>query len=190
MIGRPKFVLARIRSPRRLALVNQAGIEPDAQARRHRRDTAPGRVAARYANRLAHAKAVAALDGVKLDDGARRFHSRRRHGGGRRHRRILPRRNCSMRRRNACVCFRPKSSGAYLGLSGDAERSVPPAAGGNPCSFQAAGCRTRTSKAISPPANGAAKAGGYAAQGIAGSFIVKIVGSYSNGGRSCRFMNR
>ena len=29
MIGRPKFVLAS-GSPRRLALVNQAGIEPDA----------------------------------------------------------------------------------------------------------------------------------------------------------------
>ncbi len=49
MIGRPKFVLAS-GSPRRLALLNQAGIEPDrAPARRDRRDAEEGRAAARAA---------------------------------------------------------------------------------------------------------------------------------------------
>src|SRR5215471_18989649 len=60
MIGRPKFVLAS-GSPRRLALVNQAGIEPDETPHR-------GEIPRAYATRLAHAKATAALGNVNLDD--------------------------------------------------------------------------------------------------------------------------
>ena len=68
MIGRPKFVLAS-GSPRRLALINQAGIEPDALKPVDIDETPRrGELPRAYANRLSHAKAAAALEAVKLDD--------------------------------------------------------------------------------------------------------------------------
>ena len=68
MIGRPKFILAS-GSPRRLALVNQAGIEPDALKPADLDETPHrGEIPRAYATRLAHAKATAALGNVNLDD--------------------------------------------------------------------------------------------------------------------------
>src|SRR5690606_20983240 len=68
MIGRPKFVLAS-GSPRRLSLVNQVGIEPDA-LRPTDLDETPlrGELPRTCANRLARAKAEAALAAVRDDD--------------------------------------------------------------------------------------------------------------------------
>ena len=68
MLGRPKFVLAS-GSPRRLGLLNQAGIEPDA-LRPADVDETPrrGELPRACANRLARAKADAALKSVRLDD--------------------------------------------------------------------------------------------------------------------------
>src|SRR6185312_15656241 len=68
MLGRPKFVLAS-GSPRRLSLLNQAGIEPDA-LRPGDVDETPrrGELPRACANRLARAKADAALKSVQLDD--------------------------------------------------------------------------------------------------------------------------
>src|ERR1700738_3126621 len=68
MLGRPKFVLAS-GSPRRLALLNQAGIEPDA-LRPADVDETPrrGELPRACANRLARVKADAALKSVQLDD--------------------------------------------------------------------------------------------------------------------------
>src|SRR5882762_3142190 len=68
IIGRPKFVLAS-GSPRRLTLINQIGIEPDA-LRPADLDETPkrGELPRACANRLARAKAEAALAAVKLDD--------------------------------------------------------------------------------------------------------------------------
>ena len=68
MLGRPKFVLAS-GSPRRLSLLNQAGIEPDA-LRPADVDETPkrGELPRACANRLARAKADAALKSVHLDD--------------------------------------------------------------------------------------------------------------------------
>ena len=68
MIGRPKFVLAS-GSPRRLSLINQAGIEPDA-LRPAELDETPrkGELPRACANRLARAKAEAALATVRIDD--------------------------------------------------------------------------------------------------------------------------
>src|SRR5260221_11274338 len=68
MIGRTKFVLAS-GSLRRLALINQAGIEPDALKPADLDETPRrGEIPRAYATRLAQAKAVAALANVKLDD--------------------------------------------------------------------------------------------------------------------------
>src|SRR6201998_1581342 len=68
MLGRPKFVLAS-GSPRRLALLNQAGIEPDA-LRPADVDETPrrGELPRAVGNRLARAKADAALKSIQLDD--------------------------------------------------------------------------------------------------------------------------
>src|SRR5882724_10315446 len=68
MLGRPKFVLAS-GSPRRLSLLNQAGIEPDA-LRPADVDETPkrGELPRACANRLARAKADAALKSVQLAD--------------------------------------------------------------------------------------------------------------------------
>src|SRR6201747_2432439 len=68
MLGRPKFVLAS-GSPRRLGLLNQAGIEPDA-LRPADIDETPkrGELPRACANRLARAKAEAALALVRVDD--------------------------------------------------------------------------------------------------------------------------
>src|SRR6202790_1573094 len=68
MLGRPKFVLAS-GSPRRLSLLNQAGIEPDA-LRPADVDETPkrGELPRACANRLARAQAEAALKSVQLDD--------------------------------------------------------------------------------------------------------------------------
>lgn len=68
MIGRPKFVLAS-GSPRRLGLINQAGIEPDA-LRPTDIDETPqkGELPRACANRLARAKADAAIASLRADD--------------------------------------------------------------------------------------------------------------------------
>src|ERR1700730_9323329 len=68
MLGRPKFVLAS-GSPRRLSLLNQAGIEPDA-LRPADVDETPkrGEVPRAGATGLPRARAVAALKAVQLDD--------------------------------------------------------------------------------------------------------------------------
>ena len=83
MIGRPKFVLAS-GSPRRLTLINQIGIEPDALQPADIDETPKkGELPRACANRLARGKAEAALAAVKLDDEiARLLHPRRRHRGG------------------------------------------------------------------------------------------------------------
>src|SRR6195952_1627014 len=68
MIGRPKFVLAS-GSPRRLALINQAGIEPDSLKPADIDETPKrGEIPRAYATRLAKSKAEVALNNVLLDD--------------------------------------------------------------------------------------------------------------------------
>jgi septum formation protein len=68
MIGRPKLVLAS-GSPRRLALINQAGLEPDALQPADIDETPrKGELPRACANRLARAKAEAALAAVQLDE--------------------------------------------------------------------------------------------------------------------------
>jgi septum formation protein len=68
MIGRPKLVLAS-GSPRRVTLINQAGIEPDA-LRPANVDETPkrGELPRACANRLARAKAEAAFALINVDE--------------------------------------------------------------------------------------------------------------------------
>src|SRR4029450_7021430 len=68
MIGRPKLVLAS-GSPRRVHLINQAGIEPDALRPADLNEMPQrGELPGARANRRAGAKAEAALAMVRVDD--------------------------------------------------------------------------------------------------------------------------
>src|SRR6187455_2919521 len=178
MIGRPKFVLAS-GSPRRLALINQAGIEPDALKPTDPDETPHrGEIPRAYATRLAHAKASAALENVKLDDtlkGAFILSADTVVAVGRR---ILPKAELLD---EASQCLRL--------LSGRNHRVhtaiclVTPAG-----SFRQRLVETKVRfkrlneediESYLASGEWRGKAGAYAVQGIAGGFVVKLVGSYS-----------
>jgi septum formation protein len=179
MIGRPKFVLAS-GSPRRVMLVNQAGIEPDA-LRPADLDETPkrGELPRACANRLARAKAEAALEAVRLDEelkGAFILAADTVVAVGRR---ILPKAELLDQ---AAQCLRL--------LSGRNHRVHTAVCLVTPTvAFRQRLVETKVRfkrlseediEAYLASGEWRGKAGGYAAQGIAGSFIVKIVGSYSN----------
>jgi septum formation protein len=179
MIGRPKFVLAS-GSPRRLSLVNQAGIEPDA-LRPADVDETPkkGELPRACANRLARAKAEAALDMVRLDEELKGSYVLAADTVVAVGRRILPKAELLD---EAAQCLRL--------LSGRNHRVHTAVCLVTPKeSFRQRLVETRVRfkrlsdqdiEAYLASGEWRGKAGGYAAQGIAGSFIVKIVGSYSN----------
>jgi septum formation protein len=179
VIGRPKFVLAS-GSPRRLALVNQAGIEPDA-LRPADIDETPkrGELPRACATRLARKKAEVALAMVRADEelkGAFVLAADTVVAVGRR---ILPKAEMID---EAAQCLRLLS-----GRNHRVHTSVCLVTPREAYRQRLVETRVRF-KRLSPDdietylASGEwrGKAGGYAAQGIAGSFIVKIVGSYSN----------
>src|ERR1700733_14238191 len=154
MLGRPKFVLAS-GSPRRLSLLNQAGIEPDA-LRPADVDETPKRaeLPRACANRLARAKADAALKSVQLDDELRGAFILAADTVVAVGRRILPKANLVD---EASQCLRLfESRVRFKRLSED------------------------DIQAYIGSGEWRGKAGGYAVQGIAGSFVVKMVGSYTN----------
>jgi septum formation protein len=179
MIGRPKLVLAS-GSPRRLALMNQAGIEPEA-LRPADLDETPlrGELPRACANRLARAKADAALEMVRMDDelkGAYILSADTVVAVGRR---ILPKAELLDQ---AAQCLRLLSGRNHRVHS--AVCLVTPNE-----AFRQRLVETRVRfkrlsdediEAYLASGEWRGKAGGYAAQGIAGSFIVKLVGSYTN----------
>lgn len=179
MIGRPKLVLAS-GSPRRLTLINQAGIEPDA-LRPVDIDETPkrGELPRACANRLARAKAEAALAGVRDDadlQGAFILAADTVVAVGRR---ILPKAELLDEAAQCLRLLSGRNHRVYTAIC-----LVTPKGG-----FRQRLVETRVRfKRLSPEdiecylASGEwrDKAGGYAAQGLAGSFIVKIVGSYSS----------
>jgi septum formation protein len=179
MIGRPKLVLAS-GSPRRLALINQAGIEPEA-LRPTDLDETPlrGELPRACANRLARAKADAALEMVRVDEelkGAYILSADTVVAVGRR---ILPKAELLDQ---AGQCLRLLSGRNHRVHS--AVCLVTPNE-----SFRQRLVETRVRfkrlsdediEAYLASGEWRGKAGGYAVQGIAGSFVVKIVGSYTN----------
>ncbi len=179
MIGRPKLVLAS-GSPRRLTLINQAGIEPDALKPSDIDETPRrGEIPRAYANRLARTKAEVALENVKLDDELRGAYVLAADTVVAVGRRILPKADLLD---EAAQCLR-LLSGRNHRVHTSICLVTPKEA------FRQRLVETRVRfKRLSDDdietylASGEwrGKAGGYAAQGIAGTFIVKIVGSYSN----------
>jgi septum formation protein len=178
MIGRPKFVLAS-GSPRRLALINQAGIEPDA-LRPTEIDETPqrGELPRACATRLARAKAETALEMVRLDEELKGAYILAADTVVAVGRRILPK---AQLLDEAAQCLRL--------LSGRNHRVHTAICLVTPKeTFRQRHVETRVRfkrlsdqdiEAYLASGEWRGKAGGYAAQGIAGTFLVKIVGSYS-----------
>jgi len=179
MIGRPKLVLAS-GSPRRVTLINQAGIEPDA-LRPANIDETPkrGELPRACANRLARGKAEAALQLVNVDEELRGAYILSADTVVAVGRRILPKADLLD---EAAQCLRL--------LSGRNHRVHTAVCLVTPTgAFRQRLVETKVRfkrlndediEAYLASGEWRGKAGAYAAQGIAGSFIVKLVGSYSN----------
>jgi septum formation protein len=179
MIGRPKLVLAS-GSPRRLSLINQVGIEPDA-LRPADIDETPkrGELPRAYATRLARNKAQAALGMVRIDDDLKGSYILAADTVVAVGRRILPKAELLD---EAAQCLRL--------LSGRNHRVHTAICLVTPKeAFRQRYVETRVRfkrlseqdiEAYLASGEWRGKAGGYAAQGIAGGFLVKLVGSYSN----------
>ncbi|MCG6206577.1 Maf-like protein [Rhodopseudomonas sp. HC1] len=179
MLGRPKLVLASA-SPRRLALLNQSGIEPDA-LRPADVDETPtkGELPRACATRLARAKAEAALKSVQLDDDLRGAFVLTADTVVAVGRRILPKAELVD---EASQCLRLLSGRNHRVYS--AICLVTPKGGFRQRLVES---KVRFKRLSEEDIDGyvasgewRGKAGGYAVQGIAGSFVVKIVGSYTN----------
>lgn len=177
--GRFKLVLAS-GSPRRLALLNQAGIQPDA-LRPADVDETPkrGELPRACANRLARAKAEAALAALKHDDGLRDAFILAADTVVAVGRRILPKAELAD---EAMQCLRL--------LSGRNHRVYTAICLVTPNTAfrqRLVETRVRFKRLTEEDLHGyiasdqwRGKAGGYAIQGIAGSFAVKMAGSYTN----------
>ena len=179
MIGRPKLVLAS-GSPRRVTLINQAGIEPDA-LRPTDIDETPkrGELPRACANRLARAKAEAALQLINVDEELRGAYILSADTVVAVGRRILPKADLLD---EAAQCLRLLSGRNHRVHT--AVCLVTPSG-----AFRQRLVETKVRfkrlndediEAYLASGEWRGKAGAYAAQGIAGSFIVKLVGSYSN----------
>ena len=179
MIGHPKLVLAS-GSPRRLALINQAGIEPDG-LRPANIDETPikGELPRACANRLARAKAEAALASVRLDDELKDAFILAADTVVAVGRRILPKAELLDEASQCLRYLSGRNHRVYTAICLVTPKEA----------FRQRLVETRVRfkrlsdqdiEAYLASGEWRGKAGGYAAQGLAGSFIVKLVGSYSN----------
>jgi septum formation protein len=179
MIGRPKLVLAS-GSPRRLGLLNQAGIEPD-QLLPADIDEIPlkGELPRAYATRLARAKAEGALEAVRRSEELRGAFVVAADTVVAVGRRILPKAELLD---EAAQCLRLLSGRSHRVYSGVCVVTPKEA-------FRQRLVETRVRfkrlsqedlEAYLASGEWRGKAGGYAVQGLAGTFVVKIVGSYTS----------
>ncbi|OAM78213.1 Maf-like protein [Devosia elaeis] len=178
MAGRPELILASA-SPRRLALLNQIGIEPEHLVPAHVDETPEkGELPRKLAQRLADLKAITAQ------------HKARTAGFGADAlvlaadtvvavgRRILPKAETM---EEASECLRLLSGRAHRVYTG-----ITLITPGGARRHRLVETRIRFKRlsakdmeAYLASAEWRDKAGGYAIQGIAGAFVVKLVGSYS-----------
>jgi septum formation protein len=179
MIGRPKLVLAS-GSPRRLTLINQAGIVPDAlQPADIDEMPRKGELPRACATRLARAKAETALESVRLNEELRGSFILAADTVVAVGRRILPKAEMLD---EAGQCLRLLS-----GRNHRVHTSVCMVTPNESFRQRLVETRVRFKRLSSDDveaylASGEwrGKAGGYAIQGLAGAFVVKIVGSYTN----------
>ena len=179
MIGRPKLVLAS-GSPRRLGLLNQAGIEPDS-LKPTEVDEIPkrGELPRALATRLARAKADSALEAVRLDEELRGAYVVAADTVVAVGRRVLPKAETLDEAAQCLRLLSGRNHRVYTGVC-----LVTPKE-----SFRQRLVETRVRfkritkedlEAYLASGEWRGKAGGYAVQGLAGTFVVKIVGSYTN----------
>jgi septum formation protein len=179
MIGRSKLVLAS-GSPRRLGLINQAGIEPDA-LRPADIDEMPkkGELPRALANRLAREKAVAALNAVRLDEELRGSYILAADTVVAVGRRILPKAELLDEAAQCLRLLSGRNHRVHTGICLVTPKET----------FRQRLVETRVRfkrlsdediEAYLASGEWRGMAGGYAAQGIAGTFMIKIVGSYTN----------
>ncbi len=179
MADRPKLVLAS-GSPRRLALLQQVGIEPDRLLPTDIDETPNrGEGPRSLAQRLARQKAEAAKASAEADDtltGAVILAADTVVAVGRR---ILPKAEVSETAEKCLRLLSGRAHRVYTGLC-----LVTPRGGIRRRVVETRVRFTRLSQEqlASYLASGEwrGKAGGYAIQGLAGSFVVKLVGSYTN----------
>jgi septum formation protein len=179
MIGGSKLVLAS-GSPRRLGLLNQAGIEPDSLLPAEVGEMPiKGELPRALATRLAQAKAEAALNMVRLDEELRGAFILAADTVVAVGRRIMPKAEMLD---EAAACLRL--------LSGRNHRVYTAVCLVTPKeTFRHRLVETRVRfkrlskedlEAYLASGEWRGKAGAYAIQGLAGTFVVKIVGSYSS----------
>jgi septum formation protein len=179
MIGRPKLVLAS-GSPRRLGLLNQAGIEPDS-LRPTEIDEMPvkGELPRALANRLARAKAEAALSTVRLDEELRGSYILAADTVVAVGRRIMPKAEMLDEAAQCLRLLSGRNHRVYTGVCLVTPKET----------FRQRLVETRLRfkrlaseelEAYLASGEWRGKAGGYAVQGLAGTFVIKFVGSYSN----------
>ena len=178
MMGRPKLVLAS-GSPRRVALLEQAGIEPDSLLPAEVEEMPhKGELPRSLASRLARAKAEAALGSVRLDEGLRGAFILAADTVVAVGRRIMPKAEMLDQ---AAACLRllsGRNHRVYTAICLVTPKEV----------FRQRLVETRVRfkrlskedlEAYLASGEWRGKAGGYAIQGLAGTFVVKIVGSYT-----------
>ena len=177
--GRPKLILASA-SPRRLALLQQAGIEPDALLPADVDETPLKNEGAKeLAKRLSRSKAEVAPPGRPHPRGPEGFlYPLRRHGGGGRAAHPAQGRGGGRGRGLPAPAFGP-SHRVYTSIclitpkDTVRERLVE-----TRVRFKRLSREEFERYLASGEWRG--KAGGYAIQGLAGTFVVKLVGSYTN----------
>jgi septum formation protein len=178
MATRPELILASA-SPRRLALLNQIGIEPEHLVPAHIDETPEkNELPRKLAQRLADQKAVAAQHKARsagIAGNALVLAADTVVAVGRR---ILPKAE-TMEEASACLHLlsgrnhRVYTAVTMLSVSGAMRRRLVETR------LRFKRLSTREIESYLASAEWRDKAGGYAIQGIAGAFVVKLVGSYS-----------
>jgi septum formation protein len=179
MMGRPKLVLAS-GSPRRLALINQAGVEPDSLEPAEIDETPErGELPRTLAVRLAREKGLKAQERIRVREdlkGAFILAADTVVAVGRR---IMPKPELL---EEAASCLRLLSGRTHRVYSGVCLITPNDAVKTRLVETRVRFKRLSDQDIESYLASGEwrNKAGGYAVQGLAGTFVVKLVGSYSN----------
>ncbi|MBL4725287.1 MAG: Maf-like protein [Rhizobiaceae bacterium] len=179
MTGRPKLLLAS-GSPRRLQLLQQAGIEPEHLSSVNADETPQkGEAPRSLAKRLCKEKALLAMENVRRSEelqGSYILAADTVVGIGRR---ILPKAEMLD---EASMCLRLLSGRSHRVYTGVTLVTPKGAMRHRLVETRLRFKRLSRDEMEAYLASGEwrGKAGGYAIQGIAGSFIVKLVGSYTN----------
>jgi septum formation protein len=179
MMGRPKLVLAS-GSPRRLSLLNQAGIEPDSLEPAEIDETPErGELPRTLAVRLAREKAVKVQERLHGHDEIKGAYIMAADTVVAVGRRIMPKPELL---EEAASCLRLLSGRTHRVYSGVCVVTPRDAVKTRLVETRVRFKRLSDQDIESYLASGEwrNKAGGYAIQGLAGSFVVKLVGSYTN----------